>query len=238
MPTGLYSPLWIVQRELSPIIQEWANGRLVSMHPSGSYSKGTCNSSGTDMDFFISLEPETIESLEEIHNRLFNKLSGKGYSPKRQNVSINVNVSGQSVDLVPGKLQDRLASDHSLYRRRANTWTKTNVQTHITHVRNSGRLSEIRIIKLWRNQKGLDFPSFYLELSVMRALAGSPSASIATNVWKVLEFLRDSFISARIVDPANTNNVISDDLTTLEKQRISAAARVALTAQNWEEIVR
>jgi hypothetical protein len=235
---GLLSPLWAVQKELTPLITEWANGRLLDMHPSGSYAKGTCNASGTDIDLFISLEPATVETLEEIHNKLFNRLTERGYAPARQNVSINVKVLGQSVDLVPGKLQNYLCADHALYRRRAQSWTKTNVQTHIDHVRNSGMVQEMRVLKLWRDQKGLDFPSFYLELTVMKALAAKHGWSLSDNVWTVLEYLRDSFASARVVDPANTNNVISDDLTVAGTQEITVAARSARNATSWGDIVR
>jgi hypothetical protein len=150
---------------------------------------------------------------------------------------VNITVAGYSVDLVPGKLQNLLCADHSLYRRKADTWTKTNVQTHIEAVRNSNRLSEIRVLKLWRNQKKLDFPSFYLELSVMRALEGEPSYSVADNVRKVFKYLNESFLWARITDPANTNNIISDDLTVAEKIKISTAAKAASEAPYWRDIV-
>ena len=76
---GILSPLWAVQTELTPLVTEWANGRLLNMHPSGSYAKGTCNASGTDIDLFISLDPATIETLEEIHSKLFNRLTERGY---------------------------------------------------------------------------------------------------------------------------------------------------------------
>lgn len=52
-----------------------------------------------------------------------------------------------------------------------------------------------------------------------------------------LTYLRDTFPNARFVDPANTNNVISDDLRAAEKQRISAAAGQALNG-SWEQFVR
>ena len=84
-------------------------------------------------------------------------------------------MNGFKVDLVPGKLQNALTVDHSLYRRKADTWTKTNVATHIQYVRSGGQLDETRVLKLWRNQKGLDFPSFYLEMALIEALRG-PSA--------------------------------------------------------------
>jgi hypothetical protein len=159
-----------------------------------------------------------------------------GYYPKKQNVSINVKVNGQDVDLVPAKRQSTQTNDHSLFRSRANTWTKTNIAKHVNYVLASGRNAEIRVLKLWRNQKGLDFPSFYLEMTTINALAGK-NAGTSQNVWTVFQYLRDNFVNARVVDPANTNNVISDDLTAAEKQRIKKAAETALAAKNWNQIV-
>jgi hypothetical protein len=239
VPTGVGSPLWGVQRTLEPMIREWANGRLLNLHASGSFMKGTANLSGTDIDLFISLSENTIESLSEIHQKLLNRLRERGYTPRPQNVSINVKALGYSVDLVPAKRQNAYGDDHSLYRRKADSWTKTNVLTHIQHVAASGRAREIRIIKLWRDQRSLDFPSFYLELTVLAALAAQPSwISLSQNVQTVFEYLQDSFPNARVMDPANTNNVISDDLTQGEKHKISAAAKAAREAPYWENIVR
>jgi hypothetical protein len=234
--TGPLSPVRNVQTTLAPIIQEWAGTQLVSITPSGSFAKATANHSGTDIDLFVSLAADTTNPLKEIYEGLFSRMVAKGYAPKRQNVSINVTVNGYDVDLVPAKRQDNYGQDHSLYRRRADTWTKTNVARHITLVAESGRTQEARIIKLWRNQKGLDFPSFYLELTVLDALSGS-RASLSDNIWKVLLYLRDSFPVARVVDPANTNNTISDDLTAAEKANVKAAAVRALAAANWNQIV-
>ena len=234
--TGPYSPVRGVQTVLQPTIKVWAGTQLADMSPSGSFAKGTANRSGTDIDLFISLAQDTSGTLKEIYENLFTTMQQRGYTPKRQNVSINVKVNGYDVDLVPARRQDGYGQDHSLYRRKADTWTKTNVAAHIRHVSNSGRTQEVRIVKLWRNQKGLDFPSFYLELTTMDALAGSRS-SLGDNVMKVFQHLRDSFSSARVVDPANTNNVISDDLTAAEKAKVRAAAVQALSAAIWNQIV-
>lgn len=235
--TGPFSPVRGVQAQLQPIIAEWAGDKLVDLSPSGSFAKGTANKSGTDIDLFISLSQETAESLKDLYTMLFNKMELRGYKSSRQNVSINVKVNGYSVDLVPARRQDNYSSDHSLYRRKADTWTKTNVTTHINTVVQGGRRQETRIVKLWRSQKGLDFPSFYLELTVMKALTGQIAGTIPTNVWKVLQYLRDSLTSARIVDPANTNNIVSDDLSAADKVKIKAAAQAVLGATDWNQIV-
>lgn len=236
--TGIFSPVRGVQATLEPAIREWGNRFLIGISPSGSFAKGTASKSGTDIDLFISLSPDTKETLKEIYESLFAQLQGKGYAPKRQNVSIKVRVGTYDVDLVPGKRQDYFSENHSLYRRRADTWTKTNIQTHVNHVVAAGWLSETRILKLWRDQKGLDFPSFYLELAVIKAFSpGLFKTGLAADIWKVFQFLAGDFSAARIQDPANTNNVISDDLSATARSKIKAAAARALQAKNWNEIV-
>ena len=90
-------------------------------------------------------------------------------------------------------------------------------------------------MKLWRNQKGLDFPSFCLELATIEALSGA-RGTLSQNVWSVFQFLRDKFPNARIIDPANTNNIASDDLTATDRGKIKAAAAQALAATNWNQI--
>lgn len=235
--TGLLSPVRAVQKWLAPMITQWAGNNLITVHPSGSFLKGTAIKSGTDIDLFISLSEGTPHTLKEIYDLLFTKMEANGYKPKRQNVSINVTVLGYSVDLVPAKRQNAYSQDHSLYVRKAGTWQKTNVVTHVTFVQAANRLQETKILKLWRNQRGLDLPSFYLEMVVARALAGRP-ATLADNVSLVFEYLRDSFTSARFVDPANTNNVLSNELTATEKQKIATAAKVARDTPYWESVVQ
>lgn len=236
--TGPKSPVLTVGVQLMPIIQRWAGAQLVDVRPSGSFAKGTANASGTDIDLFISLHETTSTGLREIYSSLAQAVGDAGYKPRLQNVSINVKVNTYDVDLVPAKRQNNHNLDHSLYRRRADTWTKTNVDTHIATVRSSGRTSEVRILKLWRNQKGLDFPSFYLELATAMALSGNSYATLDLSVWDALAWLRDNIVDTRIVDPANTANVISDDLSRDERARISAVAKKAREAKNWVEIVQ
>lgn len=236
--TSLASPVWAARRALSPVLSQWGGRFVLQVDPSGSFAKGTANRSGTDIDLFISLSSDTPETLKQVYESLFIAVSNAGYSARRQDVSIGLRVNGTDVDLVPGKRQNALSLDHSLYRRKADSWTKTNVQTHITHVRMHGRQLETRILKLWRNQRGLEFPSFYLELVVIEALKSNLAMGVAGRVIAVLNYLAGGFAAARFVDPANTNNVVSDDLTAAEKTAIKSAATKTLQASTWGDIVR
>ena len=204
----------------------------MSMEPSGSFAKGTAVRTGTDIDLFISLSSNTPDTLAQIYNSLFITLTHAGFQPKRQNVSLNIRVGAWDVDMVPAKRHSQYGADHSLYSNRSGSWLQTNVGKQIALVSGSGRLDEIRLLKIWRNRRGLDFPSFYLELAVIRALSGARQGNLATNIVTALEFLRDQLANARIIDPANTNNVISDTLDASGKRVVSAAAGAALRS-NW-----
>jgi hypothetical protein len=235
--SGLGSPALFVPGVVRPIIEGWAGQYLLDIAPSGSYAKGTANRSGTDLDLFVSLSPDTAETLSEVHKTLVAALKAAGYQPRLQNVSIGINVLGYAVDLVPGKRQNWLFNDHSLYKRRGDTWTKTDISQHIAKVKDSGRQSEIRLIKLWRTQKNLEFPSFYLELAVIKALENAWLSPLGDNMRTIFAYLRDNIETARFIDPSNTNNIISDDLTVAEKKAIKAAATASLSAPYWRDIV-
>jgi len=115
----------------------------------------------------------------------------------------------------------------SLWRDKAQTWTQTNIALQIQTVAQSGRTEEIRILKRWRTLTGLDFPSFVLELAVLRALHGRRQGDLANNVSASLDWLRDNMRSAQLVDPANTNNSVSDDLSANDRAAIAIAAAAA-----------
>lgn len=168
---------------------------------------------------------------------LVEKLDPDFLGPRPQNVSIGINIGTYSVDIVPGRRQGPTGQFHSLYRQKAQTWTQTNVISHISTVRNSGRAEEIMIVKAWREQKRLAFPSFFLELVTIEACRGRKVGDLSNNVLATLDYIRDNIRTAVFIDPANTNNRISDDLTAAEKQVLAHAAFAARKASKWNEIV-
>jgi hypothetical protein len=236
--TGPQSPVRQMRDAFLPLLEEWAGNLLLSVEPSGSFAKGTAVISGTDIDLFISLSPSTIATLKDIHDSLTKRLQEVNSVPRPQTVSIGVRVGNYAVDLVPAKRRDHVSDDHSLYHRKSGTPRKTNITRHIREVTRSGRLDEIKLLKIWRNQKRLDFPSFYLELTTINALAGRPHGStLGSNLWHVFIYLRDSFPDARVPDPAVPSNAVSDDLTMAERLSIKRAAIDALRRSSWAQII-
>ena len=224
---------------LRGLIQSWYAARLVRVHNSGSFAKGTSIKGGTDLDLFISLKPRSGKSLKKMFEGLHRYAHQEGLRPRRQNVSIGVEVNGVKVDLVPAR-KHAGKSDHSLYLSRRQGWTKTNVDKHITLVRRSGKSATIRAAKIWRSNRSLYFPSFYLELAVLRALQGRAPQGTADELKRVLEFLVAELSRAEFVDPANGANIISSDLSPDEKQEIVRQAVASLSRvrnRQWEKVV-
>lgn len=236
---GQGSPAYTAANQVYPIIQKWAGTQLLEATFSGSYAKGTGVRGVTDVDLFISLKSDTTNTLKEIFDSLYSTIVSAGYSSaKKQHVSIHLKHGGLDVDLVPGVKQSGNTDDHWLYVNRAGKErTQTNIVKHVNIVKGSGRLEEIRAIKIWRLLYSVDFCSFYLELAVIEALSGYKVGNVASNVLRALEYLGNDFIDARFVDPANSNNVISDELSLAEKKAVAAQAKQSRAQQQWENII-
>lgn len=220
------------------VVRRWADQHLRKGSYSGSYAKGTAIRGRTDVDIFISLKSDTPNTLKEIFDRLHSWISQNGYTyARKQNVSVHVVHNGAEVDLVPAVHLGGNTEDHWLYVNKSNRErTKTNIDVHIDLVRNSGRINEIILTKIWRKNHNLDFPSFCLELAVIEALKYK-RGGLADNFLAVLDYLSNGFASARFVDPANTNNIISDDLTNAEKRGIASQAGQSIRQQSWSSVV-
>jgi hypothetical protein len=218
-----------------PVLRSWAGQSLLGIQFSGSYAKGTAISIGTDVDLFISLGG--TQPVKEIYWSLFQCCVARRLNPQAQNVSVRVQSNGLNVDLVPGRKQAGKTVDHTIYKRKKDSWVQTNVAQHIRVVSNSGRTAEIRALKIWRERNRLDFPSFYLELTTIEALRGSRSYGLAARFLDILRYLTADLSRARVVDPANTNNVISDDLESEEKRAIAATAEKCLMMRSWGDIL-
>jgi hypothetical protein len=237
VPRGPTSPAERLGSAVAGPIRTWAGQQLNALEYSGSYAKETGVHGISDVDVFISLKSDTPGTLKELYNSLYDLAQGQRWSPRGQNVSVGVTVNGTQGDLVPGKVQPGYQNYHSLYLRKRDSWTQTNVSLHVQTVRDAGRSKEIRAVKVWRFLHGLDFPSLYLELFTIQVLAGRSQTALAENVLHTLRVIGTSLTSTLIEDPANTNNALSDDLTKQEKERVASLAAQSAREQYWEKII-
>ena len=197
-----------------------------SVSLAGSHAKGT-DLRDSDVDIFIGLAPETPASLKEIQRSLFEHFIP--YGSTLRNVAVRVTFEGMTIDLVPAR---RTFTGHTLWQARFDTWLKTDVAEQIRFVRDSGLINEILALKIWRRRHALRFPSFLMELAVIHAL--KPNRPIGESFTSLLRFLATDFPTTRLLDPANSNNVVSDLLTEVEKLRIACTAGSSINS-SWPE---
>lgn len=234
-PSSLAVADMVIQR-LTPSILAWANGHQVEIKPSGSIAKGTAVSGCSDVDILISVGSTAGETLKQVYEKLFNRLADDGFSPRRQNVSLGITIDGWKVDVVPAKRRPGWTTEHSLWSHKKQSWRETDIHKHIEYVTTSGRLEEIRLVKIWKKLHNLEFPSFPLEVAVIESLAGHPYGALADNFPRVLEYVRDRLPQIQLIDPTKPSNILSDELTAVEKTHLASTARNHLQLK-WEQVV-
>ena len=193
---------------LRPLLRGWRYHKyLESVTLAGSHAKGT-DLKDSDFDIFLRLSPDTPGPLSAMQTSLADHVHGHV-----RNVAVRILFEGRFVDLVP-------ARGNILWQTRFNTWLKTDIDKQIRYVRSSGFIEEILALKIWRRRHALRFPSFLMELATIHARPKDFRA--------LLHFLATDFPTTRLLDPANSNNVVSDLLTEVEKLRIARRARLSL----------
>jgi len=216
---------------------KWAGKQLAVVRPSGSFAKGTAVVGGSDVDMLVLLRRNTEGTLAELYQSAAQWLRHAGYAAKLQNVSAQVSVNGFRIDVVPARRQQAIGFTASLYRRRAQTWTQTNIRKQIDYVKTSGRRNEIRLLKIWRNLNRLEFTSFALELAVIRSLKGKQRLRLDRNLQQVLEWIAGNIDSARLIDPGNSANDATTDMTSAQLSSIAEAAQEAADSTSWGDFV-
>ena len=230
--------------DLKTILKNWAHTCFLTILESGSCAKGTAIHLASDVDYLISLKNSCNGGLKGIYNSLYSELQSHYSKVRKQNVSVRVTLDGGlEVDVTPGRKYSGNTNYHSLYVSKEDTWQQTNIQKHISDVSQSGRTDEIKLLKIWRELNGLDFPSIYMEYLVIDNILygkSKDSSNLASNFFDVLSKLSQDNANplfSKIIDPANSNNTLSDLLSISEKYRIINQAKTATSKQSWAEIV-
>jgi hypothetical protein len=203
----------------------------------GSYAKRTMIGGGYDLDLVVYFAPADQFTVRQIYEGVETRLQSLKYRTFRHNVAIRLPYEGFHVDVVPGRALDNTFRYANLYASEGNTTKQTSLKAHIDLTRDGSSQDVVKVLKLWKRQHNLPLRSFILELATVSGLYGNRDQSLEGRVWKVLGWLAQHFATARLIDPANTNNVVSDDVSALDKQVVQHAAAFARTQRQWTPIV-
>jgi hypothetical protein len=228
------SPAHCAADKILPLVKNWGKQYLLGLTLSGAYAKNTAVSLSSHVDVLVLLTPVPGMEMKNIFWNLCEYLTEQNLRPHTREVSVQIEHKGFRIDLIPAC---REHNQTVLFNKKSGSSVATDVPQHVHLVSNSGRQQEICAMKIWRERSGLYFPSFCLELAVLRALADESFGHLAENIQTVLRFLSGRFDKALIRDPANADNVVSADLASEERGAIAEAARKALYEDNWKKLL-
>jgi len=222
--------------EISPVLKEWGKQYLLGITLSGAYAKNTAISLSSHVDVLVALSPVPGMEMKNVYWNLFEHLTDQDLRPHTRSVSIQLESRGLRVDVIPA-CREQKGCGNVLFNKKTGAAVHTDVGEHVHLIANSGRQQEICALKIWRERNALDFPSLYLELTVLQALEAERFGQLADNVLAVLRYLSSRFARTVVRDPANAKNVVSDDLSGDAKRAIAKAARNAIYDEDWKKIV-
>lgn len=207
----------------------------VEVLPAGSRAKGTAIRGKSDLDLFVSVTDRAGDHpIRELYYSLYEFLRAslpERVAMRRQDVSIGLKYRGRKIDVTVGKRYNgsyytsdgRRYDDHWIYSRRRDARMLTNIQKHIELVKYSGLADEIMLLKIWKDENGINLPSIYFEIFAKEVL-GASEAGLGENFTALLSAIEAGVTTRRIVDPSNSANVISADIPQEEKEKAKLAA--------------
>lgn len=201
----------------------------LSEYPSinGSLVKGTAIQN-SDIDIHLKFNRNT-DSIENIRNNVEDYLNENFYDRnlikvRSQNHSIGLvfDLKGEEkrIDIVPMREIENGKGDTYLFSTNSNSIKKTNAQKQISNLKFTDKQKQIvKLLKGWKNNNNLHLPSILIEHIVKRVFAENIlPRRIEKALFFVIEFIANNITRIRIVDHANTNNIISDSLSNREKE--------------------
>lgn len=238
------------RKEVDQVLREHFDGSKPTIRYGGSKAKGTMIRESFDLDvicYFPRDDDEAGGTLEEIYEETRKALQ-KQYFVEAKGVALRIR-GGQKenyrvdfhIDVVPGRFTDDSKTYAFLYKPSGEKGRmKTNIDIHISHVKDSGVTEAIRLLKLWRVRNALTVKIFALELVAIELLKKRKSSGLASQLEHIWTELRDRVDEISIEDPANpTGNNLSDLLDASVRSVLSDTARRTLQRieeQGWESV--
>lgn len=201
----------------------------------GSITKDT-SIYGSDIDIQIPFKRNS-GSIENIYNAVsdfifdeFKDTKLEGIREQKHSIGLEFNIGNEikRIDVVPLREVDNNSGDTYLYVNNTvfferPTYKKTNYLKQSKTLQFSAKEKKIiRLLKVWKVENNLKLKSIHIEFLVKKAFEKKQiSYGIEKCLLETISFLAENVMFIKIIDPANSNNIISNSLTYKEKESIS-----------------
>jgi len=218
----------------------------------GSIAKGTANKETYDLDlpcYFSNQGQNPGETLEQIFHEVGRALN-KHYNLKPKTSALRLLSKDPTtahldlhIDVIPGRFIDESNTDCYLYVKGPNRdRLQTNLQKHISFIRQSGQVPVIRLGKIWNHRRDVDLKTFSLELLIIEVL--TPFRALTSSLQAALFIFFSELAAATsliaLKDPANPSGNDLNEIWNEETQAaISSRAKDALNKikfSRWDSV--
>jgi hypothetical protein len=202
----------------------------------GSFAKGTAVAAGFDLDVVVYFPAEWAQGPREVYEAVEERLRSAGHVVAPHGVALRLQYTpGWHVDVVPGRALDEGYEYANLWHSERGSVRKTSLKRHIEMAR-AGDREVVRLLKVWRARHCVPVGSFVLELAAGRALGSGSEGALEERFRRVLEVLA-GMEGLRLVDPANSANVVTEDVEWGRKRVVGEMAGRALGEGDWGRVV-
>ena len=235
------------------VLKNELNRHNIRIYYAGSYAKNTGMKNNLDLDLVIQFPSTIRNSTKECYELVYGVLNRNNWGPRRKNAAIrisNLSLPGETrlehADIVPEK-QISNTEYCNLWLNRENRVSKTSIHLHLEEIRKLGMLDLIRLIKYWKSQHKLQYPSFILEQCLIRWAKDEPknsSKDIIARLHTHIEYISRRIKNISLKDPANPNgNTITNQKSfpTNDKNKIARVAHetyIHAKNQDWDQFFR
>lgn len=234
------------RKDVEKILREGFPNASPTIRYGGSKAKGTLIREYYDLDIVCCFPHDDTSAgatLKDIFNNVTKKLEEHYYVEQKTSavrLKDKQNKVDFHIDVVPGRFVDDSKSDCFIYQNGADKdRLKTNLDVHINHVKNSGVVSAIRLLKLWKTRRGLQVKQFVFELLTIDLLKSKKNSDLADQLKHAWKSIKDAAEPMSVEDPANpTGNDLSGLLKSVwpELSGRSSDTLTLLEGSGWEAI--
>lgn len=221
-------------------------GASATIRYGGSKAKGTLIRESYDLDivFYVPNGNNAAgETLKDIFGNVKNALA-KYYVVEPKTSALRLRSGDQRsdlhIDVVPGRFTDDSKTDCFLHQENGEKdRLKTNLDVHIAHIRDSGVVDTLRLLKLWRVRRRVQVKQFVFELLGVKLLKGKRQRPIEGQLVHFFTEIANAGQPIAIEDPANP---AGNDLTELLRgawvslQMTAKSTLQEANANGWESV--
>ena len=229
-----------LENQRDAILQELLEeiGGNPTIYNAGSYAKGTMIQAGYDLDIVLYWSYNFHLSPQNLFNEVGIVLQRNSRYPRPKKVGWEIPFPGYfHIDVIPGKQilnQQNLAY---LYNNEIGGRFRSSVKMQVNHVKKANRQDIIKLMKLWKIRIDVPIKTFILETMIIDACKGLDRSLLEHQLNHAFEYISDNILTIKVLDSANSNNIISNNISQEDKDRIKNLVDDALESNTWRNII-